>query len=186
MKTVFYSIDWLSMDWISLLEPLESWLMETRSSGRQNLTKSLLWIVFSHLIWSWTLFKTLGFQFFNHYDDSDTDEMIGLSLSCLNFESTNWIFGNKIWIYQLLTKYRAKKGLVITKHHSFNTDLHGVADFKSNQCNISNTKSIGRSSLANLILFYGLLNVLRSEFLFGITLLLLLLWCFFYFSHPYR
>ena len=29
----------------------------------------------------------LGFQFFNRYDDSDTDEMIGLSHSSLNFES---------------------------------------------------------------------------------------------------
>ena len=52
--------------------------------------------------------------------------MIGLSLSCLNFESTNWIFGNKIRIYQLLTMHRAKKGLVITKHYSFDTDLHHV------------------------------------------------------------
>ena len=164
--------------------------METRSSGRQNLTKSLLWIVFSHLIWSWTLFKTLGFQFFNHYDDSDTDEMIGLSLSCLNFESTNWIFGNKIWIYQLLTKHQAKKGLVITEHNSFDTDLHRVANFRSNRCVISYTRSIRRSSMAILILFRGLWIVLTFEFSYKITqlllLLLLLLWCFIYFSHLHR
>ena len=52
--------------------------------------------------------------------------MIGLSHLCLNFESTNWIFGNKIRIYQLLTMHRAKKGLVITEHYSFDTDLHHV------------------------------------------------------------
>ena len=109
--------------------------------------------------------------------------MIGLSHSCLNFESPNCIFGNKIWIYQLLTKHWGKKGLVITKHHSFNTDLHGVVDFWSSRCNISNTRSIGRSSMAVLILFRGLWIVLTFEFSYEISLLLLLLllWCVFTF-----
>ena len=77
-----------------------------------------------------------------------------------------------------------KKGLVITKHHSFDTNLHDVADFRSNRCNISNTRSIRRSSVAGLILFCGMWIVLTSEFSFEITLLLLLLlllWCFFTF-----
>ena len=106
--------------------------------------------------------------------------MIGLSLSCLNFESTNWIFGNKIWIYQLLTKHRVRKGLVITEHQSFDTDLHRVTDFRSSQWNISNTRSIRRSSMAVLIHFRGLWIVLTIEFLYKITQLhfLLLLWCF--------
>ena len=75
----------------------------------------------------WISQLLLGFQFFDRYDDSDTNEMIGLSHSCLNFESTNWIFGNKKRIYQLLTKHWAKKRLVITEHYSFDTDLHHAA-----------------------------------------------------------
>ena len=105
-----------------------------------------------------------------------------MSYSGLNFESTNWIFGNKIWIYQLLKKHQAKKGLVITVHHSFDIDLHCVTDFRSSRCNISNTRSIGRSSVAILILFRSLWIVLTSKLSYEITvLLLLLLWCFFTF-----
>ena len=131
----------------------------------------------------WISQLLLGFQFFNCYDDSDTNETIGLSHLGLNFESTNWIFGNKIWIYQLLTKHLAKKWLVITEHHSFDTDLHRVADFLSSWCSISNTRSIGRSSMVVLTIFRNLWIVLTSEFLYEITLLfvlLLLLWCFFF------
>ena len=109
---------------------------------------------------------------------------MGSSHSGFNFESTNWIFGKKIWIYQLLTKHLVKKGSVITERHSFDTDLHRVADFKSSQCNISNIRSIGRSLVAVLTLFRGLCIVLISEFSYEITLLLLLLlllWCFFTF-----
>ena len=108
--------------------------------------------------------------------------MIGLSHSCLNFESTNWIFGNKIWIYQLLTKHLAKIGSAITEHHSFDIDLHCIVDFRSCRCNISNTRSIGRSSVAVLILFRGLWIVLTFGFSYEISLLLLLLlWCVFTF-----
>ena len=103
---------------------------------------------------------------------SDTDEMIGLSHSGLNYESTNWIFGNKIWIYQLLTKHRAKQGLVIIEHHSFDMDLHRVTDFRSNRWNISNTRSIRRSSMVVLILFCSLWIFLTFEFLYKITQLL--------------
>ena len=113
--------------------------------------------------------------------------MVGLTNLGLNFESTNWIFGNKIWIYQLLTKHQEKKGSVITVHHSFDIDLHYVVDFKSSRRNISNTRSIGRSLMAILMLFRDLWIVLTSEFSYEITLLLillLLLWCFFTFLIP--
>ena len=112
----------------------------------------------------WISQPLLGFHFFSRYDDSDIDEMIGLTNLGLNFESINWIFGNKIWIYQLLTKHLAKIGSAITEHLSFNTDLHCVADFKSSWCNISNTRSIGRSLVAVLTLFRGLWIVLTSKF----------------------